>query len=178
MPQANNYTKPEKALSKMNFEELTQLRATWLQEAVASDDIEACTMVAKGLGKPYVYRIAETLLRWQSGDVVVEYFERRGPYLPGQNRPSLSKTVMVSLGMINYKSGIMMGDHMKRACIFTSGDDLMGHSSNDIFVPGNWIDIVLDALPLASREILNRQAASNQKIYQELLATLTIGKEG
>ncbi len=172
----NEYTQMDSDLSEMTIPELKQLRANWINEANTAGDIEACTKVGRELGKICTYRQSRHLNRWQDGEVVVEYFEHEGNYMPASGRYSKDVVVKVSLGLLKGKNDLAMGDHNRRVLYFAHGDNLTDIAKNNIFIPGDWLNSVHAALPNAEKLIRQREKDIGNAEHRELVALLTAGQ--
>lgn len=178
MPIGNKYTNPEKALSKMTFEELAQLRSTWLQEALDNGVIGACIKVGRELGMWYELEGINPFWRWTSGEIIVDYFEIKGDFMVAVKEYAIDRVVSVSIGLVKWKRGIQMGDHNNRVLYYAQGDDLTGLSKQNVFVPGNWLAPILHALPDAERSFQKTMKDKNEIESQKLVSLLSAGKEG
>lgn len=181
MPKANKYTKPEKALSKMDLGELAQLRKQWIREALDNGDLDLCLKVGRELGeRGDSYPSSPTRIppfRWRAGDVTVHYSKIEVLY-PKHLQQAVHgdwELVIVALGG---RSGFELLES-DRVCFYLFGeeDDHEVYTQYNRFIPGKWIKFVRDVLPEADRAIKAKVLHSQENKRLALAELLLIGKE-
>lgn len=175
--QKDKYKTPAKDIAQMTIAQLNVLRKDWLKAGKDNGDIDACFKVGRELGR-YV-NINEGHLkpfwRWAHEEIILDYHEIVGNYMPHELKYSKDRYVTVSIGLVKWKRGIMMGDHNNRVLHYSQGDDLTKLSDKNIFVPGDWLDPILAAVLDAEKAFEKRNADNNQREREKLAALLSTG---
>ncbi|MDH5505765.1 MAG: hypothetical protein OEZ02_00910 [Anaerolineae bacterium] len=180
--------------------ELRQIKDVWLQAAKESGDLEACLKVGRELGvrgERYPSSSRTPPMRWRKGEVTVHYTHTSTV----ETSALLNVAVHVNWGHVVVTLGGREGFELldgRRVCYYTFFEDLSerarqtnhGHVSRGVmnaveaerakqffFVPGEWINLVRDALPQIEARDKSVFRAAQDKERQELIDLLQIGKE-
>ncbi|RPJ39272.1 MAG: hypothetical protein EHM35_02765 [Planctomycetaceae bacterium] len=149
----------------LSLQELIELKAKWLEEAVKEGGIEACIVVADQLGQPvklhYPHSENTTAKEWRSGDVKIALFKRQTYWLADAEKYNQECWFTVTAK-----------EHV--VCHYFQSDDKL-QKRNNLFVPGAWMQSVLAWLPEAHRSLRDIVNTSKEEERQELLSELLIG---
>lgn len=167
--------------------ELQQLKSAWLEQARQAGHFEACRVVVEQLGRrieherhyPYNYHPAWA---WASRDLFIVMWYQSRVYIPQVCEYEETYKLFVTLGEpFLIPGGSPAGFDLigqGRTVAQYTWSNIPGHSPhNGLFVPGQWLERVLYALPEAEQVIERRNNAGREAARLALAESLLIGQE-
>jgi hypothetical protein len=150
--------------------ELRQIKRDYLQRGL--DDFDNLAMIVTTFG--HDARVERTNYRiWQRGRVTALYTIKTGNYITTEKRYAETEVMAVFLDLRGI--GGLKSPDRTQVCYLKKGDDVI--DSEQVFIPGQWLESMLLDLPAALIAAYEIQAETRAAEVAGLMKELMIGKD-
>lgn len=156
------------------YPELVALKAAYLK--MGREHFEALALVISAFGHPVKLdqkRQQQTYLVWQRDSITALYYDVTGNYLADAERYQTTEVLSIFVDCPDIKH--LLDADRTQVCYLQRGDAEV--ESEQRFIPGRWLEVMMAELPAAYKVVADEQAKVNEAIRVKLARELMIGIE-